>query len=188
MADLDKFAGKMKWNDRYEKMVDEWPSLKHLAAKESTDAWVGVFNKDMNVWASIMRDVLKRDQSELSDRTGAGRLAPLDYEDGLKALRRLVGNDYSMAPFAETFKVISEGKSISSIRTKTGLSRTQIFRLLNGHIRPDIPTMEAVAKGFKKSPSFFLEYRVAFVLTAMAERLESLPESTVDYFQSLKKA
>lgn len=151
---------------------------------ESFD-WRKAFDKDLDLFARIMRDVLKVDQAV------PGRPGPrpgLDYERGVKSLRQMMGQDYSTLDFASTFEFLVGDRSLSHTAAKTGLSRSQVHRLLRGEVDPDIYEIEQVAEAFGKHPSFFAEYRAAFVVAALSERLMSAPESTIGFYRRIQEA
>lgn len=168
---------KAPWQERV-KVVDEvFPSYARLD-------WRKAFDGDIELFARVMRDILKTDQTE------PGRSGPrpnLNRGPALAKLREYMGSDYSELPFPLALQVLAgEKASVRSIAHKTGLARMFTHRLLMGERPVDMVTIETVAKAYKKNPGYFLEYRVAFVLAALGDRLAVSPETSVGLYRRLK--
>jgi hypothetical protein len=145
--------------------------------------WSRAFQNDIELFGRVLRDILKVDQ------TVPGRSGPrpvLNKAEATGRLRQFMGVDYSELPFQESFRALAHGKSIRNIAAFTGLDRNLVHKLLNGKA-PDLYTMEVVATSFKKDPSYFLEYRVAYILGALQGRLEASPEMSVDIYRKFQK-
>lgn len=156
--------------------------IKHQFPRSESFEWKKMFDKDLDLFARIMRDVLKVDQAV------PGRPGPrpaLDYDRGVKSLRQMMGQDYSTLPFIDTFQFLVGERSIRHASNKTGLSRSQVHRLLQGEVEPNIHELEQIAEAFGKHPSFFAEYRAAFVIAALHERLMHAPESTIGFYRRI---
>lgn len=137
-----------------------------------------------DIFAKLLQDILKVDQAV------PGRPGPrpaLDYDRGIESLKRLMGQDYSTLPFAEAFRVLCRGKSLTQVARLTGLSRSQVYRLQRGEVEAEFETMEHIAVGFKKHPSYFAEYRTYFVLAHLQDRLMQMPESTIDIYRRVTR-
>jgi transcriptional regulator with XRE-family HTH domain len=61
-----------------------------------------------------------------------------------------------------------------------------VHRLLNGTVQPSLETMEKIAKAFRKDPSYFVEYRVAFVLISIDKYLSDSPETATVWYHKMK--
>lgn len=169
---------KLAWDERVDLIERQFPSVEALD-------WRRAFDRDLDLFAWIMKDVLKVDAAE------PGRSGPkpsVDYRSGVRRFRQLMGDDYSMRPFHEAFSILAGDRSLSSLAAKTGVSRSQVRRLLRGEIEPSATEMELIAKGFSKSPGYFLEYRRGVVLAAIHERLTAVPEASVKYWYEIASA
>ncbi len=173
--DADGNPRKMSRSEREVLIKEQFPSLQGLD-------WEHAFRKDTDLFGRIMRDVLKMDQRE-PGRSGPRRT--LDYRQGMVSLREIMGEDYSLLPFDESFRVLAGKQSLRTISRKTGLSRTNCERLLNGTKFPELSDMTSAAKGYKKKPSYFLEYRAAVISAIITDRLRSAPESSIGYYRKL---
>lgn len=168
---------KMSWSDRVRLIERQFPSTKHLD-------WKALFDQDIEIFGRILKDVLKADQA------APGRPGPrpgLDHEVAARRLRQFMGSDYSMLPFSEALGVLANGKSYRAIAAKTGLNRNTIYRLQKGMIEPDSFVMEQVAKAYGKHPSYFIEWRVGYVVGALMKKLESDPEISISVYRKLRQ-
>lgn len=176
---VQKVSGKQygNWEERRDAIRRQFPEV------EDVD-WHRTFGEDEDVFARVMRDLLKVEQAV------PGRPGPrpsLDFEQGMATLRRLGRQDFSTLPFAAAFRTLAGNLSLTQLARKVAYSRSTCYRLLNGMIDPDIDMVKAVARGFKKHPSYFLEYRAAFVVAHLQEKLMQAPESTIGLYEQITK-
>jgi transcriptional regulator with XRE-family HTH domain len=176
--DLTVFDEKMPWQERYKVIKKTFPSVETLD-------WNKVFRSDPAIMGRIVNDVLKIDQAEPGR---PGKRPALDIERAESRLRQIRGEDYTVLPFVEALEHARGDKSIRSLSYYSGLPKSTVHRLAEGLAHPTVEQLEAIAKGVRKDPSYFMEYRVAFVLTAMAELFSRSPESTVVQYEKLREA
>lgn len=178
-VDTNKTRGKKRsWASRRRLIEQRFPSIVDLD-------WKKAFDGDLDLFADIMRDILKADAS------APGRSGPkpaVDYRQGVSRLRQLVGEDYSMLPFPEALASLQAGRSISALAHKIGLSRSDVYRMLKGEKHPSLTEMEIVAKAFKKAPGYFHDYRVSVVGEALMQRLEEVPEASARWYQQVARS
>lgn len=166
---------KIPWAKRLELIHQEFPSTVKMD-------WSRAFSADIELYGRVLRDILKVDQTQ------PGRSGPrpvLDKGIAMERLRQLRREDYSQLEFREAFMVLKGDLSHRGLEARTGLNRNMVQKLLSGQREPDMFVMEQIATAFKKSPAYFLEYRTAYVLGALAERLASSPELSVDLFHRI---
>jgi AraC-like DNA-binding protein len=169
---------RMPWDRRVALIQERFPSVLTLD-------WRRAFDEDLDLFADIMRDILKADAAE------PGRSGPkpsVGLREGLERFRHLVHEDFSMLTFTESFAVLVGDLSLTAVARKTGLSRAKVHRLLRGTESPSPYEMEQIAHGFKKAPGYFADYRIALILNAMQERFLMAPESTVKWYVQLVKS
>jgi len=172
---MTEFNEKMPWSKRMEMINEHFPSTVHLE-------WTRAFN-DVELFGRILRDILKVDQ------TPAGRSGPrpvLDRKTATERFRQFQRTDFSMMPFQETFEMLAGDRSIRALAVKIGIDRNMVQKLLAGTRDPDIDLIKLIAKSFKKDPSFFAEYRAAYVLGALEMRMMNSPETTIDLYKKFK--
>lgn len=183
MTDLSEFTRinktqsgrRMPWDRRVALIQQRFPAALTLD-------WRSAFDRDLNLFADIMRDILKADAAE------PGRSGPkpsVGIRDGVSRLRQLTHEDFSMLTFTDSLGVLVGVHSMTAVARKTGLSRAKVHRLLRGLESPSPYEMEQIAHGFKKEPGYFAAYRTAVVVAAIQERLQAVPESSVKWYAEL---
>lgn len=163
------------WDVRATRIRQRFPSVHELD-------WNGAFTRDLDLFARVLRDILKLEQAQ------PGRPGPrpsLDVKDATRRMQQFLGRDYSIEPFPEAFRILGADRSIRHLAAKTGLNRNTIYRFLAGVQVPDAFEMEQVAGAFGKHPSYFLEYRILYIISALVSRLEWSPETTVGLYREL---
>lgn len=166
--------------DALEKRLDlvykEFPELQRLN-------WSRAF-EDTDIFARIVRDLIKVGTA-LPKR---GHRQIPSRQAGEAEFRRLFGlneDDYAVAPFVQSIRVLSKGESIRRIAEKTGISRDAVYKLLNGQREAGMSELESIAKGYGKSPGYFWEYRVTTILAAMRDQLDRNPEASVGLYKEV---
>lgn len=176
-ANQAKLEGRrFPWAERAELIKKQFPSCRDAE-------WVRHFDKDPDKLAELIRDLLKIDQ-QVPGKSGP-RPSP-EFAPGLELIRRMKGEDFSTLPFYQTFAILAHGLSLTQIARKTKLSRSQAHRLLKAEADPSAVEMEAVAVAFKKEPSFFLEWRAAYITASLASQLDASPEIAITLYRKLQ--
>jgi transcriptional regulator with XRE-family HTH domain len=174
----EKEAGqKMEWEDRYVVIKQEFPSAERLNWAEAL--------RDVEVLGKVIRDILKDTLAE-EGTTGPGPRPPLPMKEGSNRLRQLEGEDYSDYEFPEAFYILAQGRSVRHLARKLNMNSTLVYNLLKAKKHPDMATMEMIAKTFEKRPSYFLEYRVGYIVGALADKLVKTPDITIPIYAKLK--
>ncbi len=178
-AEAKKPKGKkLSWEKRVKLIESQFPNVLTLD-------WRKAFDKDIELFAWIMQDILKADGAPV------GRSGPrpaVDYRTGAVRLRQLMGQDYSVEPFKEAFRILTGGASLTAVARKTQLVRANVYLLLKGAREPSAYEMEAVAKAYSKPPGYFVEYRRGLLLAAIADKLDRYPDATVKYWREMTLA
>lgn len=184
--DLSPFAvanaRRTTWSERVALVHQRFPST-----DMGTDAWVRAFDRDIEMMGAILRDVLKADQAE------PGRPGPRRGLDAPRATPRLdewMGKDptdhpYTNLPFPSAFGILRRSQSLRHVERKTQISRAHLHRLLSGAHPPTLRQMEQIAEAYGKRPSWFLEYRVGAIMSAIAEGFADSPEHSVRIYESM---
>lgn len=181
MADLTVFETKDKkisWNTRKGLIKEQFPAYDALD-------WTAAFKADVGLLGLIIKNVLKSDQSTL------GRPGPrptLDPKRSAERYAQFIADDYSYLPIDETLKHLQGDLSIRGLANKVGLDFNLVYRILNGKTTASVADLQKMAKAFGKHPSYFLEYRVAYILGALEQAFIESPESSVSTYLKLKNA
>lgn len=169
---------KAPWDQRVRVIRERFPSIVRLD-------WNRAFSDDLELFARVLRDILKLEQAQ------PGRPGPrpsLDVAAATRRMQQFLGKDYTLEAFPEAFRILAGNRSIRHLAAKVGLDRTLVYRLLHGRIEPDAYALDQIANAFGKSPSYFLEYRIAFIVAALTNRLEWSPETTVGLYRELARS
>jgi len=175
--DLSEFvaAGKVPWEERFERIQKRFPSVGEVD-------WDKALTKDIDLFGRIVRDILKLEQAT------PGRPGPRPGLDVPSATRRIYdfwGDDFTIAPFPEALRTLAGDRSIRNLAAKVRLRKTVVHRLLTGDMEPDGFIIRLCAEGFKKHPSYFLEWRMLYIAGSIIRRLEWSPETTISLFRQL---
>lgn len=174
--EVSPFEGKMPWDERARRIRQMYPSTARLD-------WEAAFRVDPLVMSRIIQDMYKH-EAEPTGRPGKRPAA--SPEDAAQYLKRYQNEDYTILNFKEAFKVLKGDRSFRAMGHKCGLAHAMVQRLLDGRTQPTAEIMEQVAKAFKKHPSYFLEYRIAYIVAVLSYRMEAIPESSIVPYMKLK--
>lgn len=168
---------RVPWDDRLKLIEHEFPG--------ALKADFNVILRDNDVFARVLKDILKVDQIE------PGRAGPrpnLDYDRGMQTWREMTGQDFSERPFTEAFKLLTRNDSFAVVARKAHISKPRVHRLWHGLIPPTVEDLRYIAAAYGKKPAFFAEYRSEFIIAAVAARLSSETEMTIALYRKLVRA
>jgi hypothetical protein len=169
--------------ERAEMIRRQFPSLRARrgeASPEGERVWKRTLDND-EIVLRVLKDILKVDQRKPDVK---GPRPGLDYEEGMASFKRLMGQDFSVLPFAESLRILQRDMSLRTLSNKVGLDKMKVSKLLRG-AEPTYEEMVKIARAFKKHPSYFLEYRSAYILAHLHERLEMAPESSIVFYRRM---
>lgn len=176
--DLSVFhSKKMPWSERLKLINATFPTTVQLD-------WKKLFDADTGLLGDLVNDIIKADQA-VPGRPG--KRAAVEPAIAKKRLRVMMGEDYSHDPFPVAFRLLAGDRSIRNIASKVALDRNLVYRLLKGDMEADAYMMETISKAFGRDPSYFVEYRVAWIVGLLAMRLEGAPEASVHFYRKLKR-
>lgn len=173
---------RVNWDERRQLVVEQFP-----AADEQD--WAEIAAVD-TAFERMLQDILKYDQRE------QGRDGPrpnLDWDKGIRSWRQITGQDYTGLPFPQAFRAVARDRSgrahsLSTIAHKTGISRSRVHRLINGHEEPDLQSMALVAAAYGKKPSYFVEYRAEIIARRLVAVLVANPEYSVSAYRKVVRS
>lgn len=175
-VDLSIFDGKMPWEERRKLLAIVFPQHEKLD-------WGQVFRQDPTVLGKIINDIIKHDQAKPGR---PGKRPSLDVPAAEQSLRVYQNEDFSILPFREAFMALKGTRSIRHMAQRCDLTATMVQRIIEGRANPTTEIMEKVATGCKKSPSYFQEWRVNYILSILAARLDDAPESSIVQYTKMK--
>lgn len=175
--EINEAEVKVPWQQRMTLIQDVFPSTAYLD-------WKKLFDQDPGILGDLVNDIIKADQAEPGR---PGKRAAVEPGVAKDRLRMMMGEDYALDPFPEAFKRLVGGRSLRHVAAKTNLHRNTVMRYLQGKLLPNVEQLEAIAEAFGKDPSYFLEYRIAWITALVKWRLQSQPESTVLFYRKIRK-
>ena len=167
---------KAAWEENLRKVKENYPNIDNLD-------WARAIRADQDVFANVLGDILKAE----GKRSRPGKRPTLDRSAAVAELEKISGQSYTELPFDAAFKSLTYGRSIRNIAHKTGIQKDHVHRLLQGKVQPTFEVMEKVAEAFRKDPSYFVEYRVAFVLMSIDKYLTSNPDTATVWYLKMRK-
>ena len=171
--ELNARESKVPWAERYELIKKQFPPVENLS-------WEKVFRSDPTIMGNLLNDIIKVD---VAPPGRPGKRPALDKEKAREVLARYQGEDYTLLPFAKALNRLKNTLSVRQLARKVSMSPSYCYNLMSGYKDPSIEDMQLVAGAFDKHPSYFYEYRVAFVSALMAERIDYAPESSIIYYE-----
>lgn len=168
---------RVPWDERLKLIESEFPG--------ALQADFNIVLRDNDVFARVLKDILKVDQIE------PGRAGPrpnLDFDRGMQTWKEMTGQDFSEQPFHLAFQTLTRGESFTVIARKTVISRSRVYKLWQGEIGPTVEDLRSIAKAYGKKPAFFAEYRAEYILAAIAARLTRETEMTIALYLKLVRA
>jgi len=166
----------LTWEEKRKRIEEEHPE-----ALEAT--WSHVLRNEPDMFARIIGDIIR--SSGGSSRPG--KRPTLDRGDASAVLKKLMGEDYSEYDFIDTFKILVDDESLRQTAQRTGLALSFVHKLLNGAAQPSYETIEKIATAYDKEPSFFLEYRIGFVIASIDSFLHHSPETATAWYQKMRR-
>jgi len=164
---------KQAWESNYSKIKQAFPS--------TGEGWDSSVNLDLDAFASVLGDVIKAE----GKRSRPGKRPSLSRAAAEDEYIKISGGSYSEVEFTRAFRALTHGRSVRGIANKVDIGQTVIHRLLHGG-QPTFEHMEKIAKAYKKDPSYFLEYRIAYSLMAIEKFLMDSPETATVWYLKMR--
>jgi transcriptional regulator with XRE-family HTH domain len=174
----------MSWDDRLALIVRLFPAE---LLDDETVGWGRALERDPELMGRILRDILKARQVT---STRPGPRPALDVAKAQPIVDTWLGRDplatpYSLLNFGDAFALLAEGRSLRHVARIVDMPRVTVHRLMRGDIKPSSEMMVKVAQAFNKQPSYFVEWRIGVIASAIVDNLTAMPERTVRAYESL---
>lgn len=163
------------WEENLRKAKEQYPSISSLD-------WSRALGHDPDVFAHVLGDVIRAE----GKRSRPGKRPALERSLAESEYAKISGSSYSEVAFKDAFKALTHGRSLRNIAHKCGLQKDHVHRLLRGDVAPTFEVMEKVAQAFRKDPSYFVEYRVNYVLFVIERYLSDSPETATVWYTKMK--
>lgn len=124
-------------------------------------SWMAAFSEEPQAMYSILADIIKVAHAK-PGRVGQ-RPMPREEEVDLDAL---IYGQVSNEPLTETLPRLMT-MSERRLADMVNMSKTQVQRIMSGDYEPDLSQLRRIASAVNVPPTYFLEYRVAMVISAV---------------------
>lgn len=147
-------------------------SLKNKFPQLENIDWSEVIRKNPDVLENIVGDIVKTE----------GSRRKVNRSDKTRRISAIYNTDHSEKPFKESFTILSVNESIRKTASKIEASPAHVYNLKEGKAEPTIEIMERIAIAYNRDPSYFLEYRVHYVLKSISHFLMKNPETASAWY------
>lgn len=162
-------------------LSDELAEIHEQYPRSANPDW-----RDQLCSTELMADILRDMLREGSVPVRRGQRPIPDFEEGVRRLRAMRGEDYATAPFPDAFRALVAGRSLRSVVARTGIEYTRVQRLMNAsrpgrdgsrlQVAPTIPEMVCIAKAYGHEPTYFVEFRAQMIGALVQAQMEANPE------------
>ena len=153
---------KKKWEARITRIKEQYPEI------GNTD-WSEMFSNNPEVLYSMLGNVA---------RSGITRKSKLSNGIGSQRLAALSSTDYSELQFSEALNALCTLHSVATLE----IGEEELSDLRAGRTQPSIDQIEHIAMYFNRHPSYFMEYRIAYVLASINVFLTDNPQTSSSWF------
>ncbi len=167
---------KVPWDQRAKIIRQQFPSVEKLN-------WNTLFSEDPSLMGRLINDILKID---VASPGKPGKRPAVDPAVADHRLRQILGEDFTTLVFKEALRSLQGSRSARGMAKKVGVDRNMMNRLLSGDVVPSAQMMEQVAKAFHKEPSFFVEYRMAYIFAVLHNKMDAVPEASVVFYKKMR--
>jgi hypothetical protein len=137
--------------------------------------WSEVLRKNPDVLENIVGDIVKVE--------GARR--KVERSKATRRISAIYNIDHSEREFKESFSILTGSESLRKTASKIDVSPAYVHNLKLGKAQPTLEIMEAIAYAYDRHPSFFLEYRIHYVLESISSFLVKNPETATAWFSKV---
>lgn len=148
--------------------------------------WGQLFSVDPGILGDVINDVIRVVHSS-KEKNRRGKRSNVKRSVAKNNLEKIQNIDFSNEEFIVSVRYLKLDRSIRCFARKVGLNTSKVQRLLEGKVEPTAKELEQIAEAFDKHPSYFLEYRIAYVVSAMSSLMKTYPESSIVQYVKLSK-
>lgn len=160
---------KANWIERSALIHQHFPSVDRLD-------WRKAFDMDPQFMGQIVNDIIK---SEIAIPGKPGKRPGVDPTEAHVRYRELANDDYTVSPFPEAFRALSGNRSIRHLAATLGINRNLVYNIQTKDYIPPTDVIAQVARGFRKQPEYFLEFRIAAILGFFNDYLHANPDTSM---------
>lgn len=164
------------WDQTLSDLYDRIPDMNKFT-------WEAIARNDPASIGALIGDVIK---VSVSQKGRPGKRSFPSLARATTDYNRLKKQDYSEIPFTQVLQSYLKTKSIRAVASLAHVDKGVIHRLAQGKTKPTIEHIEAIAQAMDKHPSFFIEWRAAYVACVLYASLSEIHESSVVFYNKIK--
>lgn len=162
-------------------LLDNLPSLVHLAANGTVEAWEAAFTANPDALNKLLADYIK----QIYATPGRVGQRPMPREEHVD-LDTLLHGEITDQPITEVLPKLIK-PSERAFAQRIHMSRTQLQRLVAGAYKPTVSELASIAEAAGVPPAYFREYRHAMVTAAFVQLLEERPGVATHLYRTYLK-
>lgn len=156
---------KKELQERIVSLKEKFPQLEDID-------WSDVIRKNPDVLENIVGDIVRVE----------GSRRRVDRSKGARRVSAIYNIDHSEKQFKDSFTILVGSESLRKTASKIDASPAYVYNLKLGKTEPTLDVMERIALAYDRDPSFFLEYRIHYVLESISSFLLKNPETATAWF------
>ncbi len=164
-----KKSKKQELHEKITNLKNDMPELQEIN-------WSKLIGNNPEILETIVSGIVKVD----------GQHRKVANADRSRRINQMYSQEFSEKKFKDAFIILCGKDSLRITANKTNISYSHIFQLKSGNANPTIPMMESIASAYNRQPSYFLEYRIHFILESMSNFLSQNPEIATTWFGKAK--
>jgi hypothetical protein len=167
---------KIDWVERSGVIRHHFPSVDLLD-------WSKVFSMDPQFMGQLVNDIIK---SEGAIPGKPGKRPGVDPAEAHSLYRELANDSYTNEPFPTAFRTLSGSRSIRHLAATLGINRNLVYSIQTKDYIPPVQVIAQVARGFRKQPEYFLEYRIQAILAFFHNYMTENPDASMLIMRKLQ--
>lgn len=162
-------------------LLDNLPSLVHLAANGTIEAWEAAFTANPDALNKLLADYIK----QIYATPGRVGQRPMPREEHVD-LDTLLHGEITDRPITEVLPKLLR-TSERAFATRVHMSRSQFQRLLAGTYTPTVSELASIAEAAGVRPAYVRDFRHAIVTAAFVQRIEEPPGIATHLYRTYLK-
>jgi hypothetical protein len=178
----------------------QWDQARLLCPPEQYGApeWREHYRAHPEILTQMLGDLYRVYKSEQAKRNGSanpqGGRRKSHINGSLDELWSIITPRYAHVPFAQAVRDLEplgrggrgQQGGLRSLALRSNLTERTLRRMLNGQVTLERDLIEAVARGLRVHPAYFLEWRVLIVQELVAEVLFGAPHLSIGALRNLR--
>lgn len=160
----DKVSSNKKWDKKIKNLREIYPKINNIN-------WSEILKEEPEVFHSVVNGISKTNKNNANNLKVA----------------KIMDTNYSELNFIDSLNVLWGTMSFRAMSEKTGIPLASIQKIRSGDMTPSYETMEQIAKSFNIDPSYFLDYRIAKILSCIDSYLTNSPETATSWYKKIEK-